>query len=254
MKYTNLDMVQLIASSIDSDEVNSVNDSIESQQILKTIRTAFFDIIERNNLPEHMDIVNLQSSGSSTYPVVMYVPTNISKIYWVKYNKETAEDTDLRFEQLTFLTLQDFLDRMYAMGESNDEVLQMDLTVGSNTIPFLYRNDKHPEYYTSFDDKTLIFDSHLATVDSYLAGSKTLALGKEIITYEMTDTYIPPLDESQFNLLINEAKSMAWLELRQTAHPKAEMNAKRAWINTQKSKTRVPGVSDLDLLPNFGRR
>jgi hypothetical protein len=254
MKYTNLDMVQIIASSIDSDEVNSVNDSVESQQILKLIRTCFFDIIERNNLPEHLDIVNLQSSGSSTYPVVMYVPTTVSKIYWVKYNKQTPENTDLNFQQLTFLTLQDFMDRMYQLGESDDEVLQMDLTTGGNTIPFLYKNNKHPEYYTSFDDRTLVFDSHLATEDSYLAGGKTLALGKEIITYSMTDTFVPPLDESQFTLLLNEAKALAWIELRQTPHPKAELNAKRAWVNTQKSKNRVPGVSDLSLLPDFGRR
>lgn len=254
MKYTNLDMVQLIASSMDSDEVNSVNDSVESQQILKVIRTAFFDIIERSNLPEHMDIVNLQASGSSTYPIVMYVPTNISKIYWVKYNKETTEDPNLNFQQLEFLALQEFLDRMYTLTESEDEVLQMDLTVNGNTIPFLYRNDKHPEFYTSYDDRTLIFDSYLATEDSYLAGAKTLALGKEVVTYEMTDTFTPPLDEQQFALLLNEAKALAWLELRQTPHQKAELNARRAWINTQRSKTRVPGVADLDLLPNFGRK
>lgn len=253
MKYTLLDMTQVIASSLDADEVNSIGDSVESQQIATIIRTSYYDIIERNNLPEHFSLVNLQSSADADQPIIMYVPTTVSKVYWVKYDKSTTEVPDLNMQELQFLTLQDFFEMTYQLKVSDPEVFQLDLTVDGNTIPILYRNDKHPEYYTSFDDKTFIFDSYLATEDSYLSTNKTFAAAKIIIPFLMEDDFIPDLDETQFTLLLNEAKSLAWLELRQTQHPKAEVNAKRAWLNTQISKNRVPGVRDLDKLPNFGR-
>jgi hypothetical protein len=254
MKYTLLDMVQIIGSSLDSDEINSIGDSVESMQIATIVKTSYYDIIERNNLPEHFDLVNLQSSADTAMPVVMYVPTDVSKVYWVKYNKATTDEPDLNMQELQYTSLEDFLKMTYELTPSDAEVFQMDMTINGNTIPILYRNDKHPEYYTSFDDKTFIFDSYDAAEDSYLVSNKTLAAAKMSIVFNMTDDFIPDLDESQFTLLLNEAKSLAWLELRQTQHPKAEINAKRAWQNAQISKVRVPGVRDLDKLPDFGRR
>jgi len=70
----------------------------------------------------------------------------------------------------------------------------------------------------------------------------------------MGDTFIPELDDQQFPLLLNEAKSLAFFELKQTPHTKAEQEARRQWTSLQRDKSVDDKPSSFDALPNFGRR
>ena len=86
MKYTLLELVQNILSSMDADEVNSITDTVEAQQVAKIVRTVYMDIMERANLPEHYGLVNLQASGTTLKPVLMTVPSSVQDIIWIKYD------------------------------------------------------------------------------------------------------------------------------------------------------------------------
>ena len=66
MKYTLLQLVQTIASSMDSDEVNSISDSTESLQIANIVRSVYYDLINRAKLPEHFTLVTLEASVDNT--------------------------------------------------------------------------------------------------------------------------------------------------------------------------------------------
>ena len=55
-------------------------------------------------------------------------------------------------------------------------------------------------------------------------------------------------------LLLNEAKALAWTELKQAQHPKAELNSKRGWTSLQRTKHATETLSDFDKLPYFGRK
>jgi hypothetical protein len=44
-KMTLLEMTQDILSDMDSDEVNSINDSVESLQVAQIIKTTYFNIV-----------------------------------------------------------------------------------------------------------------------------------------------------------------------------------------------------------------
>lgn len=239
---------------MDSDAVNSINDSVESLQVATVIRTVYFDMISRANLPEHYSLITLDASTDSSKPILMTVPSTVAEIKWLKYNNETTTDTDIRMEIVEYLPLPEFLERMDSISESDTNVETFTHTIGADTYTFLYRNDKHPQYYTTFDDNTLIFDSYDNTVDATLQKSKTRAYGRLVIPFTMSDTFTPDLDESQFTLLLNEAKALAWAELKQSPHPKAELNARRAWTNLQKHKNSTEVQSDFDQLPYFGRK
>jgi hypothetical protein len=254
MKYTLLDMTQSIASSMDSDEINSINDSVESLQIANVIRSAYFDIISRANLPEHYTIVTLDAYTDNTKPIFMTVPETVSKIVWLKYNKtETAADNP-NMQLITYLTLSQFLDRMQSIDPDGVDVDTFDHTVGSDTFKFVYYTDTQPSYYTTFDDNTVVFDSFDSAIDTTLQKSKTQCYGKSVIPFTMADSFTPDLDEDQFPLLLNEAKSLAWLELKQSPHLIAERNIKRNWSHVQKNKYRTETLSDFEKLPNFGRK
>jgi hypothetical protein len=254
MKYTLLDMTQTILSSMDSDEVNSINDSTESLQVAKIIKTAYSDILTRANLPEHYSLVSLEASGDSDKPVLMTLPDTVAEILWLKYDKATTDDTDIQMRQVDYKPLDEFLNDMHNLDASDTIVDTFTHTIGDNTITFLYVNDKAPSYYTTFDDYTVIFDSYDNTVDTTLQKSKTLAYAKNVIPFTMSDTFTPDLDEQQFNLLLNEAKSLAWAELKQAPHQKAEASARRGWTNLQSSKFRTERQSFFDRLPNYGRK
>jgi hypothetical protein len=254
MKYTLLDLTQTILSSIDGDEINSINDSVESQQVVKIIRSAYFDLIARAGLPEHNSLVTLDASTDPLKPVLMTLPSSVNKISWVKYNACTVDNPEITMEHVQALPLEEFLNRMHSLDTTSDSVSSFNHTIGADTFTVMYKTDKAPSYYTTFDDNTFIFDSYDSAVDGTLQKSKTLVLGSGIIPFTLSDTFIPDLDEPQFALLLNEAKALASAELRQIQHPKAEINAKRGWSTIQKNKTAIETSSDFDKLPNFGRK
>lgn len=240
---------------MDSDAVNSIYDSVESQQIAAVIRTAYFDMIQRANLPEHSSLINLTASGDSDKPVVMYIPTNIAKVEWIKYDIQDLTDTSVNRRLLTFLPIQEFVRRMDMLDQTATTTGSFNLTTEeNNTFTVFYENDVAPAFWTIFDDRTLIFNSFDSAIETTLQANKTMCYARLIIPFIMEDTFIPDLDEDQFQLLFNEAKSLAWLELKQTQHPKAELNARRGWSRNQKIKQRARQLSDFDQLPHFGRK
>lgn len=254
MKFTLLELTQEILSSMDSDEINSINDSVESQQVAKIIRQTYFDIINRANLPENYSLKNLQASGDGSKPAVMYVPSDVASVKWLKYDSRTTADSDVQYELITFQSMEEFLNNMDMMDQDATNVGSTTLTNGTSSSTFMYWTDRAPKYCTSYDDFTIVFDAYDKTVDNTLQSSKSRAYCKLIIPFSMVDTFTPSLDEPQFQLLLNEAKSLAWAELRQSAHPKAEQNAKRGWTELNKTKFAAGKVSDFDQIPDFGRR
>lgn len=254
MKYTLLDLTQTILSSMDSDEVNSIDDTVESQQVAKIIKTVYFDIVNRANIPEQSTLFQLEASGDATKPVLMTIPTTFQNIKSIKYDQQTIDDDHPRVTEILPLPLEDFLNMMHRMDSTEDNADTFDQTIGTSTITFTYFTDRAPTYYTSFDDGTVIFDAYDSEVDTTLQSVKTVCFGKKNIPWTMSDTFIPDLDDKEFPLLLNEAKSLAFAEAKQTPHPIADRNARRNWVNIQKQKTKIPLSSDLEKLPNFGRR
>jgi hypothetical protein len=108
-----------------------------------------------------------------------------------------------------------------------------------------------PQYWTSFDDGVLVFDSYDSSLDSTLQTSKTLVLTTSLPDFEQTDDYIPDIDDNLFPLLINEAKAMAHVELKQQAHPKAEADARKQTVRYQ---TETDKFNRADTTPNYGRK
>lgn len=249
MKYTLLEMVQTILSSMDSDEVSSINDTVESQQVAKVIRTAYFDLINRAQAPEHFDLKKLVQTTTAT-PVLMTVPDDVSQVEWIKYDSATATQTTVNMRMLDYLCLEDFFEMQDRLDPTNSWVGSM--TVGESS--FLFSKNAAPHFYTTMDDRQIIFDSYDSGVETQLKAAKTRAYCRLIIPFSLENAFTPDLDETQFIILLNEAKSLAWTELKQSPHVKAEQGAKRAWSLLQKSKDRIVGLSDFQKLPSYGRR
>jgi hypothetical protein len=148
-KLTLLDMTQNIMSALGSDEINSITDTVESQQVAQIIKNKFFDIISRDDLGEHMKLFQLTASGDNALPVLMYRPDHVNKIEWIKYyNDDDDADTSDGFEYVTILPLQQFMDMVDAYDTNADNVDTYTFDVGADSWTMKMQNDKTPQFCT----------------------------------------------------------------------------------------------------------
>ncbi len=279
-KYTVLDMTQNILSAMSSDEVNSISDTTESLQVAQILKNKFNDIITRSHLPEHNELFQLDSSGDILSPVLMYVPDNVSKIEWIKYfnsNVNTdssggghdinvdidSENDDTPnappgYQYVIILPFTQFFEYISSFNPEDDTVDTFTFSDSYNTLTknftFNFKNNTQPTYATTIGNKYVIFDSFDATQDSTLQSSKTIVQGTIVPRFLLEDNFIPALEDDVFPLLINEAKALAFYELKQQPHVKAEQEIKRQWSSLQRNKNKDGVPTAFDALPNFGRR
>lgn len=250
IKKTLLTMTQSILSDMDSDEVNSISDTVESLQVAQIIENAFYYHSSINTFPEHREIFTLDALADVDRPTHMQVPTTVSVVDWVRYDVQTATSTDLRYTDIEYLPPDEFVNSTSSRA-SSDATVQ---TVLENSdIKLLVRNDRAPSYWTSFDDEFLVFDSFDSDVDSTLQKSKTMCYGVTMPVFSLTDSYVPDIDDHLFPLLENEAKSQAFIDLKQQANPKAEQRARKVLTKHQYREDRL-GSEKRFLGPNYGRR
>ena len=252
---TLLELTQAILSSMDSDEVNSINDTTESKQVALAIKMAYNDIISRSNLPSHFDMFELNASVDVTKPTIMTVPDGIQSVLWIKYDKKAYADTDADYQKVSFLEPAAFVELQNVLKTTDTNVIRFNVSrPNSSTIELAALQNKHPDYYTVWDNSLVVFDSYDETVDSTLQKNKTLCYGEVESTFTMSDAFVPDLEPNQFSLLFNEAKALCHAELKQIEHVKAEKNAKRAWNSLHRQKNKFTNPSFFDTLPNYGRK
>lgn len=255
-KYSLLKMTQLILSAMDSDEINSIGDTTEAQQVVDIIETVHDHLAATMQIPEHYDQFELDSYGSNSKPTLMLVPTLVEQIIWAKYDYRGNSETVRNMVPLTQLSNNEFTQRMNSMDTADSTVV--DFTWQNQlgeTITFLVRNNAWPRYYCSPDDHTLVFDSYMAAEESRLTGSRTLCYGKVVQQFQRSDSFVANFDDQQFQLFYNEAKSQCFAELKQVANAAADRRARQAKVHAVVVKNRTQDKSTRPSTPALiGRR
>ena len=231
MKYTLLEIVQEILSDMDSDEVNSIDDTVESQQVASIVRSAYMAIMSNRNWAHLRKLVNLVNSTTPAQPTHMYLESPIKEMVYVNYNCVKPDQPSRRiYQTMKWLEPDAFLRRQNAL---NSDLSNVDVIQDPTGIELLIRNDKNPEYFTSFDDNVLVFDSYLASVENTIQSYKVQACAYLMPTWTHLDDAVPDLPDEAFTLLIEEAKSRAMLRLKQVADQKSEQEARRQnqWLS-----------------------
>jgi len=253
MRYTLLQMTQRILESMDSDEVNSHADTIESRAVANVIKESYEYLVSKSELPSLHTLFHLDASGDSTKPCLMTLPSNVIDVDYIKYKISGSSD-DIEYRTLEYLPLEDFIDMTLALKESQSYVSTMTVALNGNDFTFKYRNDNMPTYYTNIDDFNLIFDSYDSTVDTTLQNSKTLCRGRIVPTFTMEDSFIPSIEPDQFQYLLNEAKSQAFVELKQTENAHSSRRAGKMQMHTHKTKHNIPtGIPEVRRRGGYGK-
>lgn len=253
--YSNLDIVQKVLSAMDGDEVNSVSDTTESSQVLDNAETVYNDLLLTADLPEQYQLYSLTASGNSSYPIVMYRPDGFETTDWIKY-KRTIEDDDSGLLQWTLMipiTIDEFLKRSDGLDTTADNVSTMGLVLANTTLQVNYYDDRSPEYYCSFDDSTILFNSIDLDVDTTLQTSKTLCYGQYSTQFLALDGFTPAFDSNVHQIWLHETIALCQARMRQMQDPKAEKGARKGWIKLQDMKHAIGDGGYYQHLPNYGK-
>lgn len=243
MKMSLLDIVQDILSDMDSDEVNSIDDTTEAQQVAQVVKTCYFEMIGNRNWPHLKRLLQLTNVNDLNRPNYLKLPTNLKELVDVRYQKENGQYVSLKFrEPEEFLTL--ISNR--SLEWTN---VQQVYDFGGSTLMVV--NDKDPEYWTTFDDVHVVCDSFDRTLDDTLKASKTQCIAFIQPTWDRSDDFIPDLPVEAFPALLEEAKSTAFFNQKQMVNQKAEQKAGRQqrWLS-RKAWRAHGGVT----YPDFGRK
>lgn len=246
-KLTLLEMTQDILNDLDSDEVNHIDDTIEAQQVAQIIKTCYYEMLSHRNWPHMRKLIQIEASGDLSRPNYLILPENLQELSYFKYDKAKIDAVDINLQDVVFKEPDDFLRYVSGRKSSADNVETIIDPTGTKILIF---NDQAPSYWTSFDDTYLVTDAYDKAVDDTLKKSKTQAQAYMIPIWNRIDSFVPDLPAEAFPALLEEAKSTAFITLKQVANQKAEQKAKRQQSWLSRKAWRAAGGVRYD---NYGR-
>lgn len=230
-------MTQQILMSMDSDEVNTITDTTEAFDVANIIRECYNDIISEIQPKESEGLFHLDASTDNLKPTLMYLPSHVSNIEWLKYNVGDSL-FDSNYRDLCYLNMDDFFSFTNGLDVGQPWVTSQVVTISGQDFNIKIRNDTSPTYYTSVDDHVLLFDSYDSSYETTLTSSRTYGYGGLIPVFQMQDSFVPQLDARQFQLLLQSAKAQAFIEKKQVANDKAEKKERKHRILAYKNNHR----------------
>jgi len=186
MRMTLLEIVQNILSAADGEEVTSISDTVESAQCAMEVENAYYELIANEKVPVHCSLIKFEALVAPTdHPNVIRCKDAVDGFKWIKYNIQTTSDP--KYVPVKRLTTEEFMERVLS---NSSGTLVKDVTTD---LPYYIPSDKHPEYYTMFDDEHLVFDSYNSSVDTTIQESKLMGWGQTYPTFTQSDSFTPDL-------------------------------------------------------------
>jgi len=233
-KMTLLDMVQNILSALDSDPVDSIDETVEAVQVAELVKEAYFELLSQRDWPFLFTLGALQALGDTSNPTKMKIPDTWNKIKWIKYNKKEVQWVDPE-------TFNDIITN------------RVEQTGVVNSSGYVINQD--PTYWTSYDDTYIVFDGYNSIVDTTLQASKSVVYGTQQASWSHIDTFVPNIPEKFFPTLLAEAKSQAFVNLKQQSNAREERKATRGRMAMRNDAWRNEnGEIKYNTLVNYGRK
>ena len=233
MRYTLLQVVQKCLEVVNGEEVNSISDSKEAQDIASICEDVYHAFCAEKKIPEHQELTQLEALSDTDFPTHFKFGSRISELKKVFYDQsEVSGQTDWR--EVIYVSPLDFLLRTDNIVES--KVLVSDKKGGTSLS---IRNDQYPTFYTSFDNEHIVMNAYKATVDSTLQQSKSRAYSTKFPPFTIEDSFIPDLDDMLSVLFLAECKVNVSNTLEKEVPPKLEQEVRRLRGFSQGARDKV---------------
>lgn len=201
-----LQITQEILSDINGDEVDSIFDTEESEQVARSVIASYNNLMSKKNWAHQRKLLNMEGLESSTRPNYMKIPDEVKEVIVLNFDKAKVTDTRKKFEEIKYLDPDQFIHYTNGRNDSDSNVV---LITDFNGVELAIRNDEAPQYYTTFDDTYVIFDAWDSAVSDEIDSTQCTVLAYVLFTLELQDTATPDLPLDAERLLIEEATARA---------------------------------------------
>lgn len=245
---TLLEVVQEVLSEVDGDTVNTISDTEESEQVARHVVAVYRNMVSNSNWHSHRRALTLVPRSDNLFPTHILLEDRVKELLFINYDTRKVGTTRKNFVALDWKEPDDFL-RYVNKRDSTASNIQT--VVDDSGIDLLIQNDKAPQYYTTFDDTNIIFDSFDYTVDDTIQESKIQAAGYILPTLSLTDSAVPDLPPDAEAGFIEECIARVQYKMRQFQDVKAEAESTRQkrWLARKNWRTNG-GIK----YPDYGKK
>lgn len=245
---TLLEITQDILSEMGGDEVNSIFDTEESEAVARIVIKVFDAMSSRDVWPNNKAGTTLVARSDSDFPTHFTLADDVKEMISLYYDKRDASETRKDYQPLKYKYPDDFL--RYLNTRDSTAASTQEVT-NDDGIVLLIRNDKSPDYYTSFNDKDIICDSFDSDAESNLVSAKVQAIALIQPTLTLADASVIDIPVDATSLLYEESLSRCQLKIKEVNDVKAEQEATRQRRALSRKDWRV---NRQQRYPNYGRK
>lgn len=252
-KYSYLEIVRSIVEDLNGldnpETIYTLDQTLQSTMVKRIVKEVYYQIISGRDWPHLYQLFSLTETSAST-PTHLTIPATVVEFSWIKYDKIKSGETQERYSDIIYKDPKDFIDMLETRNNDNSNV---DIITDPSGITLKIINDKDPQYWTSFDDSYVVFDSYNSDVDTYLTTAKNKCRGRLEPVVTESDTFEFDLPLEAYSWHLTEAKSQAYFTLSDKNNPKIDKEAdtqRRRMSNRSHKNTNRMGIN----FPNYGRR
>ena len=249
IRMTVRELVQSTLSAMDSDAVEFIGDTIESEQIALVCREVYHEIATYQDIPQFQQLTQLEGLQDTNRRTVMRIPDECTDIYNIRYLR-VVNDREV-MEDINFVERHIFYDTQWGIDNSNPNV-EFNILEGGIRVP--YRTDRPPRCWTTFDDEYIVFDAIDRSVDDTLHNDASACLAYIIPEFRIEDDFIPDLPEKMFPQYLQQIKEVAFLEKKQTVNPLEREKRRRSEHRNRHLVSINDGLDNGQQRPIYGRR
>lgn len=249
MAKTVLEYVTDYLSDASSDLVESIEDTEESLQVAKLLRSVYYEWIEREEFAWLEKGFTLTEAASASTPTSFTLPADVTKIAGIRFLRYNIDETGSNpwYRPLIYLAPEEFLRRQAGLRTTSATT---HVTVDNQ--PFYVYNNKMPEYWTALTPTTIVMDGHKASIDPWLDEAKLHGRALYRPSFTLSDSFEPtvPLDlEPTLQAMLNAA---AFNHFKESESTPDERRQQRQHAGAVHKNTQVRGNNDPSI-NRFGR-
>lgn len=256
MSYGKLTMLQIVNKTMEAlnlDEINSISDSPDAEQIAQIAQSSAYELLNQSDWPFTIRYTALESVADGARPNYLRIPDTVTRIDYIKYDNtnpdNAVEGVDLvEIDDIEWLPPQEFISMCLKRNSQTDAVQSVEDFDGATLLIY---NDRGPSYWTSFDDEYIVFDAVDLGIESTLQGTKSQVFGKTVEDIVISDTFQLDAPAHFFSTWLAETISTAFIYMKQEASPKDEQRARRGLAVLRRNASRT---DNNDGKVKYGRR